>query len=312
MPGSGAITELLNWLLDDSTQAILGIDAHGLVNEWNSAAAELFGFSRLEAFAPRCRFALKQRSISLVLSDPPITYIRTSNFGMQASFDAGCLLSLGALMRLAAAALNYEIYCILDGSPSSVPSITELSDHTGHYGTYRFSISLASVIFSDLCCYLVLSHAMSHGPFSSHFQGLLVASCFLDVLQALTTSFRYHYLPIQLAGFSMCLTLLGTLQLLWPVSSCKRALRVAAVLFTILCVDLLAVAILHNHWAAPRSLPSWTSLEYLGLALYTAVLVLISYALPPALVKFDCPPHLVPIECGKSLLPQHQKRKTHK
>jgi hypothetical protein len=66
---------------------------------------------------------------------------------MQASFDAGCLLSLGALMRLAAAALNYEIYCILDGSPSNVPSITELSDHTGHYGTYRFSISLASVIF---------------------------------------------------------------------------------------------------------------------------------------------------------------------
>ena len=33
------------------------------------------------------------------------------------------------------------------GSPSNVPSITELSDHTGHYGTYRFSISLASVIF---------------------------------------------------------------------------------------------------------------------------------------------------------------------
>ena len=171
---------------------------------------------------------------------------------MQASFDAGCLLSLGALMRLAAAALNYEIYCILDGSPSNVPSITELSDHTGHYGTYRFSISLASVIFSDLCCYLVLSHATSHGPFASHFQGLLVASCFLDVLQALTTSFRYHYLPIQLAGFLMCLTLLGTLQLLWPISSCKGALRVAAVLFTILCVDLLAVAILHNHWAAPR------------------------------------------------------------
>ena len=55
----------------------------------------------------------------------------------------------------------------------------------------------------DLCCYLVLSHATSHGPFASHFQGLLVASCFLDVLQALTTSFRYHYLPIQLAGFSM-------------------------------------------------------------------------------------------------------------
>lgn len=259
-------------------------------------------------------FLLKQRSICLVLSDPPISYSpkRTSNFGMQASFDAGCLLSLGALMRLAAAALNYEIYCILDGSPSNVPSITELSDHTGHYGTFRFSISLASVIFSDLCCYLVLSHAMSHGPFASHFQGLLVASCFLDVLQALTTSFRYHYLPIQLAGFSMCLTLLGTLQLLWPNSSCKRALRVAAVLFTILCVDLLAVAILHNHWAAPRSLPSWTSLEYLGLALYTAVLVVIGYALPPALVKFDCPPHLVPMECGKSLLPQHQKRKIHK
>ena len=42
------------------------------------------------------------------------------------------------------------------------------------------------------------------------------------------------------------------------------------------------------------------------------VLVVISYALPPALVKFDCPPHLVPLECGKSLLPQHQKRKTHK
>ena len=34
------------------------------------------------------------------------------------------------------------------GSPSDVPSITELSDHTGHYGTYRFSINLASVIFS--------------------------------------------------------------------------------------------------------------------------------------------------------------------
>ena len=222
----------------------------------------------------RSLFLLKQRSICLVLSDPPISYSRllaitsahckgpkrTSNFGMQASFDAGCLLSLGALMRLAAAALNYEIYCILDGSPSNVPSITELSDRTGHYGTYRFSISLASVIFSDLCCYLVLSHATSHGPFASHFQGLLVASCFLDVLQALTTSFRYHYLPIQLAGFLMCLTLLGTLQLLWPISSCKGALRVAAVLFTILCVDLLAVAILHNHWAAPRSLPSWTSL----------------------------------------------------
>lgn len=35
---------------------------------------------------------------------------------LQASFDAGCLLSLGVLLRLAAAALNYEIYCILDGS----------------------------------------------------------------------------------------------------------------------------------------------------------------------------------------------------
>lgn len=44
---------------------------------------------------------------------------------------------------------------------------------------------------------------MSHGPFSFHFQWLLVASCFLDLLQALTTSFRYHYLPIQLAGLSM-------------------------------------------------------------------------------------------------------------
>lgn len=26
---------------------------------------------------------------------------------------------------------------------------------------------------------------------------------YLDMLQALTTSFRYHYLPIQLAGLSM-------------------------------------------------------------------------------------------------------------
>ena len=231
---------------------------------------------------------------------------------MQASFDAGCLLSLGVLLRLAAAALNYEIYCILDGSPSDVPSITELSDHTGHYGTYRFSINLASVIFSDLCCYLVLSHSMSHGPSSTQFHGLLVAACILDILQALTTSLKNHYIAIQLAGLSMCLTLLRTLQMLWKISPAKNALRIGTMLFAVLCVDLTAVAILHNHWASPRFLPSWTSLEYMGLVLYTGVLVAVSTALPPALVKFDCLPHLIPLEGGKSLLPQHQKRKSEK
>lgn len=47
---SACVAKEMRRIIDDSTQAILGIDAHGLVNEWNSAAAELFGFSRLEVF----------------------------------------------------------------------------------------------------------------------------------------------------------------------------------------------------------------------------------------------------------------------
>ncbi len=44
---------------------------------------------------------------------------------------------------------------------------------------------------------------MSHGPSSTQFHGLLVAACILDILQALTTSLKNHYIAIQLAGLSM-------------------------------------------------------------------------------------------------------------
>eukprot|EP00913_Durusdinium_trenchii_P023607 g22179.t1 len=149
---------------------------------------------------------------------------------MQASFDAGCLLSLGVLLRLAVAAMNYEIYCMLDDpcTSSEVPSITQISDATGRYGDLRFGLSVASVVFSDLCCYLE----------SSHLETLLVTSCFLDLLQAVTTSFKYHYLPIQLGGLAMCLTLLRALQLLGSAARVSTLWRVAVGLFAALCVDL--------------------------------------------------------------------------
>ncbi|CAK9005296.1 unnamed protein product [Durusdinium trenchii] len=226
-----------------------------------------------------------------------------------ASFDAGCLLSLGVLLRLAVAAMNYEIYCMLDDpcTSSEVPSITQISDATGRYGDLRFGLSVASVVFSDLCCYLVLSHGIKE---SSHLETLLVTSCFLDLLQAVTTSFKYHYLPIQLGGLAMCLTLLRALQLLGSAARVSTLWRVAVGLFAALCVDLCVVAALHNHWA-PVSLShwaSWTALEYLGLVLYTSVMVLIASLLPPAVVKCHWFPRLVPVEQRKSLLPQHLKR----
>ncbi|CAJ1388580.1 unnamed protein product [Effrenium voratum] len=224
---------------------------------------------------------------------------------MQEKFDAGCLLSLGVQTRLATAALNYEIYCILDGSPSEAPSITELSDFaTGQWGALRFGLHLASVGFSDLCCYLVLSHATAKESWSPLFRGLLVASCSLDVVQAMTTNFAYHYVAIQLAGCGMCLTLLLTLHFLWQKPEVNMArLRLATSLFVALFLDLAAVAVLHNQWAA--SSLSWTALEYLGLALYTSVLVAIGGLLPKgALVKFGWLPRIVD---NKALLPQHLK-----
>ena len=56
----------------------------------------------------------------------------------------------------------------------------------------------------DLCCYLVLSHGVKDE--TSFMDALLVISCALDLLQAMTTSYRFHWLPIQLAGFAMCLS----------------------------------------------------------------------------------------------------------
>ena len=85
---------------------------------------------------------------------------------MQASFDAGCLLSLGALMRLAAAALNYEIYCILDGSPSmyrasqncrTTPGTTEL------IGFQSVSLLWYSVIYAATSCFH-MRRATDHSP----------------------------------------------------------------------------------------------------------------------------------------------------
>lgn len=66
--------------------------------------------------------------------------------------DAGCVMSLCVLLRVAAAALNYEIYSILDGASPSAPSITELSDHSGSYGGWRFSLGLASLCLSAFEC----------------------------------------------------------------------------------------------------------------------------------------------------------------
>lgn len=89
-------------------------------------------------------------------------------------------------------------------------------------------------------------------------QGLLALGTLLDLLQGLSTGFRrpetvdsplkwhemvrYHYLPIQLAGFVMCLALFRTLTLL-PKSDRRR---VAITLFALLCGDLAVTAGLHN------------------------------------------------------------------
>mmetsp|Transcript_56557 Transcript_56557/g.106088 ORF Transcript_56557/g.106088 Transcript_56557/m.106088 type:complete len:247 (-) Transcript_56557:62-802(-) len=237
---------------------------------------------------------------------------------MQDDFDAGCLLSLGVLVRLAVAALNYEIYCMLDGSPSDAPSITELSDYaTGSWGPWRYALALLSVTFSDACCYLVLSHAatrLRQGPGPSLLQALILCSCVLDIVQLLTAEFRLHWVPIQLAGVTMCLTLLYVLVALWQRGGQPQRLQTTCWTFLGMCTDLLLVAALHNQWIGRHTLTSvtWTSLEYFGIVLYTAVMVQLGGLLPPAMVKMGWPPRIVPRDrvSSESLLPQQMPRKS--
>ncbi|CAE7561716.1 unnamed protein product [Symbiodinium natans] len=234
---------------------------------------------------------------------------------MQDTFDAGCLLSLGVLIRLAAAAINYEIYCMLDGSASDVPSITELSDYaTGTRGPWRYALSLLSVVFSDGCCCLVLLHASvqlhgRHTSGASLLQALVIGSSGLDFVQAATTEFRLHYVLIQMAGCTMCLTLLHILFVLYRTGRQTQRIQTACFTFTVLCMDLVLVAALHNHWIREQSLSSvtWTALEYLGMVLYTAVMVQIGGLLPAATVKLGWLPRIVSDEsaAAKSLLPKH-------
>ena len=92
-------------------------------------------------------------------------------------------------------------------------------------------------------------------------------SCILDFVQAATTEFRLHYVLIQMAGFTMSLTLLNVLIVLGRTDGQQR-LWTASWTFAALILDLLLVAALHNEWI--RLSLSWTGLEYLGLVLYTA------------------------------------------
>jgi len=234
--------------------------------------------------------------------------------GMQDTFDAGCLLSLGVLVRLAAAAINYEIYCMLDGSTSDAPSITELSDYaTGNRGPWRYALSLLSVVFSDACCGLVLMHAAvqwrkSQAPASgAQLQALVGGSCILDFVQAATTEFRLHYVLIQMAGFTMSLMLLNIFIVLGRSEGQRLWRSTACWTFAALILDLLLVAALHNQWI--RLSLSWTGLEYLALVLYTAVMVQIGGLLPAATVKLGCLPHVVSDQSSKALLPQVHRNK---
>ena len=97
-------------------------------------------------------------------------------------------------------------------------------------------------------------------------------SCLLDLAQAVTTEFSFHYILIQLAGFTMCLTLLHILIVLWRLGRQMQRVQMACWTFAVLCVDLLLVAALHNRWVGQQSFSSvtWTALEYLGMVLYTA------------------------------------------
>ena len=98
-------------------------------------------------------------------------------------------------------------------------------------------------------------------------EALVGGSCILDFVQAATTEFRLHYVLIQMAGFTMSLTLLNVLIVLGRTDGQQR-LWTASWTFAALILDLLLVAALHNEWI--RLSLSWTGLEYLGLVLYTA------------------------------------------
>ncbi|CAE7230295.1 unnamed protein product, partial [Symbiodinium pilosum] len=138
---------------------------------------------------------------------------------------------------------------------------------------------------------------------------LVGGSCLLDLAQAVTTEFSFHYILIQLAGFTMCLTLLHILIVLWRLGRQMQRVQMACWTFAVLCVDLLLVAALHNRWVGQQSFSSvtWTALEYLGMVLYTAVMVQIGSLLPAATVKVGCLPRIISeeIATSKSLLPQH-------
>ena len=68
------------------------------------------GLKGLVLFAALCFVSFVLSKMSFFMS----SFFLPGGVKWEASLDAGCFLSLGVLLRFAAAAINYEIFCMLD------------------------------------------------------------------------------------------------------------------------------------------------------------------------------------------------------
>eukprot|EP00440_Ansanella_granifera_P040546 gb/GFBE01043974.1/.p1 GENE.gb/GFBE01043974.1/~~gb/GFBE01043974.1/.p1 ORF type:complete len:259 (+),score=51.35 gb/GFBE01043974.1/:1-777(+) len=237
-----------------------------------------------------------------------------------ASVDARYALIIAAFARLAVVACNFK-FCQIDGCTAGIPCITDVANFTkGRFGALRYVIGLLSVWGSDVCNVLLLAHA-SWQWFDldsiqlTLFQALLLCSALLDSAQAAAVESAYHWVLIQLAGFLMCLTVLGSVAMLWLIERRPSRTRLLATtfLFSLMCVDLLVLLAGYHKKAiaVPNFVASipWQKLEYLALLLYTCTLSLMATLLPPARLKLQWPPSVQEDggdSADKLLLPRHR------